>query len=232
MQKKLCYFIVLLLLAVFSNAGAVSETDITFLQGKDVIYSSPFEDGSKAIKLKVDDVKLSTDFDDDGQLVINQKAYPIDQIFVQKEEGKYENLAYLLNYNGIASTYFIRYYDKERLRVDDEIVHLKQRAKDCVGVYNGGGSDSVGREAAQYGKCLDDVFYRVVDLFYTQSKERMLKNYEEQSSLWKRTYFDMIGMDYCYGRCGTTEQMQAYGRIVEAKQKFILDLLDMLGQQS
>ena len=116
MRKSWLYRISFLCLILnFSQVFAFSEDSISNLKGKDFIYSSPFEDGNKATKFKAENISLSTNFIDDGKLIINQHAYPIDQLFIKNDTEQYENLAYLLNYNGIATTLFIRYYDKERL---------------------------------------------------------------------------------------------------------------------
>lgn len=103
------------------NAQAVSEVDVKAFRGKEIIYSSPFDSGDKAVVLYGDEIRLSDNFIDDGLIVVNQKEYPIDQLFVKSANGRYENLASVLNYDGIANTYFIRYYDKERLALKDEV---------------------------------------------------------------------------------------------------------------
>lgn len=208
------------------NTQAVSINDISFLKGKEIIFSSPYEDADKAIHLNTDDISLSESFYDDGEIIFNQKAYPIDQLFVRNNEGQYENLASVLKYDGIATTYFIRYYDKDRLALSDEIHKLKQQAKNCVGIYEKGGTEAIAEQAQKFGHCLDEVFYRSVHLFYSQSEESMIKDYQEQCTLWTRFYFAIENPDNCYGKCGTVAQMRAYGKVVEAKQKFILDLLN------
>ena len=75
-------------------------------------------------------------------------------------------------------------------------------------------------------KCLDDIYYRCVDVFYANSKEEMLKNYIKLSDDIKENYFLANEPDYCYGKCGTIEQMKVYDRILEIKKKIIVDLVD------
>ena len=208
------------------HACAVSDEDMAEFLGKDILYSSPFERGDKAVVLHSDEIRLSDNFIDDGFIVVNQKDYPIDQLFVKNSNGRYENLAFVLNYDGVANTYFIRYYDKERLALKDEVERLKHEAENCIGTYAGGGLESVAEETEQYGQCLDNVFYRSIDLFYSRSYEHMVADYEKISELWKKLYFDMANPDNCYGKCGTVAQMQAYGRVIDAKKNFILDLLN------
>jgi len=208
------------------NAVAFSEADINALKGVDILYSSPFENGNKATKLNSENIHLSPDFIDDGNIIIEQKAYPIDQLFIKNTDGKYENLAYLLDYNGIANTYRIRYYDTTRLAIKDELERLKQQTLNCVSDYTGSGLETIADETAHFNICLDNIFYRVINLFYTQSEEQLIKNYKEQSDILKNLYFDLANPDNCYGRCGTIAQMRAYGQIIEAKQQFILNLLN------
>jgi len=95
-----------------------------------------------------------------------------------------------------------------------------------VGDYAAGGSESVAAEAEQYGQCLDNVFYRSINLFYSRSYEQMVADYGKLSELWTRFYFNMANPDNCYGKCGTVAQMQAYGKVVEAKKNFVLELLN------
>lgn len=226
MRKRWLYRISFLCLILnFPQAFALSEDDISNLKGKDFIYSSPFEDGNKATKFKAENISLSTNFIDDGKLIINQHTYPIDQLFIKNNTGQYENLAYLLNYNGITTTLFIRYYDKERLSIKNEIAKLKEQTNNCINIYNGSGSNIIAKEANQQEKCLDKIFHRIVHLFYTKSEQQLLKDYNEQSALWTKLYFNAINPDNCINGCGTITQMQAYNKVAEAKQTFILDFL-------
>ena len=204
------------------SAFAISQTDIDALKGRDILYSSPFEDGNKAIKLNSDNIQFSENFIDDGQLIIQQRTYPIDQLFIKNSEDKYENLAYLLNYDGIAHTYFIHYYDETRLAVKDEVAQLRQQTKDCIRDYVGAGVTAIADETMHHNLCLDNIFYRVANLFYEQSKELLIKDYKELSALWTRIYFNLSQPDNCYGKCGTIAQMQAYDKILNAKQQLIL----------
>ena len=48
--------------------------------------------------------------------------------------------------------------------------------------------------------------------------------YEENNK--KENYFLTSNPDYCYGKCGTIEQMKVYDRILETKKKIVLDLVN------
>lgn len=213
------------------NARADGIDNITQLKGQDIIWSSPYRSGKEAQLIKVNRIDLGADFVDDGGIIVNGKTYPIDQLFIEKD-GKYENLAHLLSYNGVGNTFFVRYYDKDRLSIHQELQKLKSVTASCLGEYNEGGIEGVKKEASQYEACLDAVFERIVGLFYVQSGFGVRQNYEALSAGLKGFYADISNPDYCYGKCGTITQMRMYDKILKRKRDFIFDMLDEIDIQN
>ncbi len=134
----------LLVLAVMLMAGGVEAQDkrlaasVDELAGRQVLYSSPYLRGDEAVMIEVKQAQLSDDFVDDGLIVLNGKKYPLDQIFMQNNEGRFENLASLYAYNGAARTFLLRYYDKERLAVAEEKAKMLTDVDRCVQPFEGG----------------------------------------------------------------------------------------------
>lgn len=212
---------------ISSNARAKGIDNITQLKGHDVIWSSPYKSGKEAQLIKVNHIDFGEDFADDGGIVINNKTYPIDQLFIEND-GRYENLAHILPYNGVGNTFFIRYYDKKRLSVHQELINLKNMTTSCLGNYNRGGIEGIKEEALRYEICLNDVFERVVNLFYVQSGSKLRQKYEALSTNLNEFYSNISQPDYCYGKCGTIAQMRMYNKILERKKDFIFDMIDQI----
>lgn len=212
---------------ISSNIQAREIDKINQLKGHDVIWSSPYKSGKEAQRIKVNRIDLGEDFIDDGGIVINDKIYPIDQLFIQNN-GRYENLARILPYSGVGNTFFMRYYDVNRLSVRRELVELKNMTTSCLGDYNKGDIKGIKKEASQYETCLDGVFERVVELFYMQSGSKLRENYKALSADLNDFYFNISQPDYCYGKCGTVAQMRIYNKILERKKDFIFDMLNQI----
>lgn len=228
---KNSWFIVWFLLGFsvyFPNSFAQELKNLNSLNGQDVLYSSPYLSGAEAEVIKVHNIQQSDDFFDSGHVLVNGESYPIDQLFVKNSDGLYENLAYLFNYDGVGQTFFIRYYDKERLSIKDEILNSKQKVAACVTDYKGSGVESVKRESEAFTKCLDEVFYHIVQLFYANSSESMIQSYQGAADNLEVFYENSASPDFCYGKCGTISQMKAFDNVVKAKRQFILDVLDNL----
>lgn len=226
-MKKLCLAVFFSVLVINSNARASEIDNITQLKGQDIIWSSPYKSGKEAQHIKVNRIDLGEDFIDDGGIVINDKIYPIDQLFIQKD-GRYENLARILPYNGVGNTFFMQYYDENRLSVRQELVELKNMTIGCLGDYNQGGIGGIKKEASQYETCLDNVFERVVELFYVQSGSKLRHNYKALSTDLNDFYSNISQPDYCYGKCGMVAQMRIYNKILERKKDFIFDMLNQI----
>ncbi len=128
---KYC-FIAMLFVNVAWAASKHLELQIGELVGKDVLYSSPFLRGDEAVLISVQTADVSEDFFDDGKLILNGNEYPADQLFLRNDEAQWENLTSLYDYSGVAGTFFVKYYDKERLAVADEKAKLLADAKRCV----------------------------------------------------------------------------------------------------
>ena len=203
------------------NVNAKTFENISFLQGKEIIWSSPYQKGSEAKIINVNKVFLDEDFFDNGKIHINNNNYSIDQLFIKNENGQFENLSYFFDYNGIGSTFFIQYYDKDRLSVNDEILLLKDSLKKCTGNYDASDISSMENEILQKEKCLNEIFYKLIDLFYTKSKDEIISSYKELTENIKNNYFLASNPDYCYGKCGTISYINAHNKILEIKQKII-----------
>lgn len=227
MMKSWLYGVFVSVIFITSCVKANTIDNIAQLNGRDVIWSSPYKSGKEAQRIKVNHINFGEDFFDDGRVVINEKLYPIDQLFIEND-GKYENLAHILSYNGVGNTFFIRYYDENRLPVHQELLNLKNMATSCLGDYNKGGVEGIKKEALQYEICLDSIFNQIVDLFYAQSGLKLRQNYDALSTALNGFYSNISQPDYCYGKCGTIAQMRVYNKILERKRDFILDMIDQI----
>ena len=226
MIKSWFYGVLVLLLGFSSNLRAKQIDDISSLQGSEIIWSSPYKKASDAEVILVKEITKEENFLDNGDIIINNRKYPIDQLFVKNDNGRYENLLSITGDNIIQGTFFIKYYNEDLLAIDDEIFKIKSDVENCVKDFNSGGIAGIEKEALEQEKCLDDIYYRSVDVFYVNSKNEMLKNYMKLSNDIKENYFLASNPDYCYGKCGTVRQMKVYDRILEIKKKIILDLAD------
>ena len=223
-MKSWFYGIFMLLLSLSANAQQID--DISSLRGSEIVWSSPYKKASDAEVILVKEITKGENFLDNGEIIINNRKYPIDQLFVKNDNGRYENLLSLWGENIISGTFFIKYYNEDLLAIDDEIFKIKSDVENCVKDFNSGGIAGIEKEALEQEKCLDDIYYRSVDVFYANSKNEMLKNYIKLSNDIKENYFLVSNPDYCYGKCGTVRQMKVYDRILEIKKKIILDLAD------
>ena len=223
-MKSWFYGIFMLLLSLSANAQQID--DISSLIGSEIVWSSPYKKASDAKVIFVKEITKGKNFYDNGDIIINNRKYPIDQLFVKNDNGRYENLLSITGDNIIQGTFFIKYYNEDLLAVGDEIIKIKSDVENCVKNFNSGGIAGVEKEALEQEKCLDDIYYRCVDVFYANSKEDMSKNYMKLSDDIKENYFLASNPDYCYGKCGTIKQMKVYDRILEIKKKIILNLVD------
>lgn len=223
-MKSWFYGVLVLLLSLNANAQHID--DISLLKGTEIIWSSPYKKASDAEVILVKEITKGENFCDSGEVIINNRKYPIDQLFVKNDNGRYENLLNLTKDNIIQGTFFIKYYNEDLLAIDDEIVKIKSDVENCAKDFNSGGIAGIEKEALEQEKCLDDIYFRCVDIFYANSKDEILKNYMKLSDEIKESYFLTSNPDYCYGKCGTIEQMKVYDRILEIKKKIILDLAD------
>ncbi|MBQ8750154.1 MAG: hypothetical protein IJZ30_00770 [Alphaproteobacteria bacterium] len=225
-MKSWFYGVLVLLLGFSSNLRAKQIDDISSLQGREIVWSSPYKKASDAEVIFVKEIIKGKNFYDNGDIIINNRKYPIDQLFVKNDSGQYENLLSITGDNIIQGTFFIKYYNEDLLAIDDEIIKIKSDVKNCIDDFYSSGIKGIEKEALEQEKCLDDIYYRCVDVFYANSKEEMLKNYMKLSDDIKENYFLASEPDYCYGKCGTIEQMKVYDRILEIKKKIIVDLVD------
>lgn len=223
-MKSWFYGVFILLLSLNANAQHID--DISLLKGTEIIWSSPYKKASNAKVILVKEITKGENFCDSGEVIVNNSKYPIDQLFVKNDNGRYENLLSITGDNIIQGTFFIKYYNEDLLAIDDEIVKIKSDVENCVKDFNSGGIAGIEKEALEQEKCLDDIYFRFVDIFYANSKDEILKNYTKLSDEIKESYFLTSNPDYCYGKCGTIEQMKVYDRILEIKKKIILDLVD------
>ena len=223
-MKSCFYGVFILLLSLNANAQHID--DISLLKGTEIIWSSPYKKASNAKVILVKEITKGENFCDSGEVIINNSKYPIDQLFIKNDRGQYENLLNLTKDNIIQGTFFIKYYNEDLLAIDDEIVKIKSDIKNCIEDFYGSGIADIEKEALEQEKCLDDIYFRCVDIFYANSKDEILKNYMKLSDEIKESYFLTSNPDYCYGKCGTIEQMKVYDRILEIKKKIILDLVD------
>ena len=223
-MKSCFYGVFILLLSLNANAQHID--DISLLKGTEIIWSSPYKKASNAKVILVKEITKGENFCDSGEVIINNSKYPIDQLFIKNDRGQYENLLNLTKDNIIQGTFFIKYYNEDLLAIDDEIVKIKSDIKNCIKDFYGSGITDIAKEALEQEKCLDDIYFRCVDIFYANSKDEILKNYMKLSDEIKENYFLTSNPDYCYGKCGTIEQMKVYDRILEIKKKIILDLVD------
>ena len=223
-MKSWFYGVFILLLSLSANAQHID--DISLLKGTEIIWSSQYKKASNAKVILVKEITKGENFCDSGEVIINNSKYPIDQLFIKNDRGQYENLLNLTKDNIIQGTFFIKYYNEDLLAIDDEIFKIKSDVENCVKDFNSGGIAGIEKEALEQEKCLDDIYYRCVDIFYANSKDEILKNYMKLSDEIKENYFLASNPDYCYGKCGTIEQMKVYDRILEIKKKIILDLVD------
>ncbi len=223
-MKSWFYGVFILLLSLSANAQHID--DISLLKGTEIIWSSPYKKASNAKVILVKEITKGENFCDSGEVIINNSKYPIDQLFIKNDRGQYENLLNLTKDNIIQGTFFIKYYNEDLLAIDDEIVKIKSDIKNCIEDFYGSGIAGIKKEALEQEKCLDDIYFRCVDIFYANSKDEILKNYMKLSDEIKESYFLTSNPDYCYGKCGTIEQMKVYDRILEIKKKIILDLVD------
>lgn len=223
-MKSWFYGIFMLLLTLSTNAQQID--DISSLRGREIVWSSPYKKASDAKVIFVKEITKGKNFYDNGDIIINNRKYPIDQLFVKNDNGRYENLLSITGDNIIQGTFFIKYYNEDLLAVGDEIIKIKSDVENCVKDFNSGGIAGIEKEALEQEKCLDDIYYRCVDVFYANSKEEMLENYIKLSEDIKENYFLVSNPDYCYEKCGTIEQMKVYDRILEIKKKIILNLVD------
>ena len=214
----------MLLLSLSANAQQID--DISSLIGSEIVWSSPYKKASDAEVILVKEITKGENFLDNGEVIVNNIVYPIDQLFVKNRDDRYENLLSITGDNIIQGTFFIKYYNEDLLAVGDEIIKIKSDVENCVKDFNSGGITGIEKEALEQEKCLDDIYYRCVDVFYANSKEDMSKNYMKLSDDIKENYFLASNPDYCYGKCGTIKQMKVYDRILEIKRKIILNLVD------
>ena len=223
-MKSWFYGIFMLLLSLSANAQQID--DISSLIGSEIVWSSPYKKASDAEVILVKEITKGENFLDNGEVIVNNIVYPIDQLFVKNRDDRYENLLSITGDNIIQGTFFIKYYNEDLLAVGDEIIKIKSDVENCVKDFNSGGITGIEKEALEQEKCLDDIYYRCVDVFYANSKEDISKNYMKLSDDIKENYFLASNPDYCYGKCGTIEQMKVYERILEIKRKIILNLVD------
>jgi len=213
-----------------TNGGAAQEVGlearVAELAGQRVLYSSPYLRGDEAVEIEVQQAQVSDDFVDDGLIVLNGVEYPLDQIFMQNNEGRLENLASLYAYNGVAGTFLLRYYDKERLAVANEKAKLLADVDRCVQPFEFGGADGVYRESKAQSACIDEVFQRFVKLFYSFSEEEILADYQAMVELWDKSFEALAAADFCYGRCGTAAMMSAAGKAVEMQAAFVHEAIE------
>ncbi len=215
----------MLLALIAHTTAAEGKADIAALKGETLIISSPFVNGADASRITVSDISFSPDYADDGKLIINGVSYPVDRLFRQNADGRWENLNAILKYNGTGGTFFIRYYDKGRLAVADEKARLEKQTATCMAAYDGDTAGKVLEEVADRQKCLDDVFSRTVNLFYSFNAGEMHESYNAVSSAADKFYTASASPDYCYGRCGTLAAVTAADKALSAKRDFILHLL-------
>ena len=225
-MKKLVYGIMsfLLLLGTNETLGA-EKSDFNSYVGQKVLYCSPYLSSDEAKEVVVHNINTSDDFVDDGRLVINGNLYPIDQIFVKNNDGKYENLAKITNYSGIAGTFFVRYCESERLPIKTEIQNLKTQAESCIKDYYGSGSSQIAEESTKYEQCLDDVFYKTINIFYSYNQDVLIKSYADMTAALKNLYYEAAEPDYCYGKCGTMSSMLSMSEVLKIKQEIVLNIL-------
>ena len=223
-MKSWFYGVFILLLSLSANAQHID--DISLLKGKEIIWSSPYKKASNAKVILVKEITKGENFCDSGEVIINNSKYPIDQLFIKNDRSQYENLLNLTKDNIIQGTFFVKYYNEDLLAIDDEIVKIKSDIKNCIKDFYGSGITDIAKEALEQEKCLDDIYFRCVDIFYANSKDEILKNYMKLSDEIKENYFLTSNPDYCYGKCGTIEQMKVYDRILETKKKIVLDLVN------
>ena len=189
MIKSWFYGVLVLLLGFSSNLRAKQIDDISSLRGSEIIWSSPYKKASDAEVILVKEITKEENFLDNGDIIINNRKYPIDQLFVKNDNGRYENLLSITGDNIIQGTFFIKYYNEDLLAIDDEIIKIKSDVENCVKYFNSGGIAGIEKEALEQEKCLDDIYYRCIDVFYANSKEEMLKNYIKLSDDIKKNYF-------------------------------------------
>lgn len=223
-MKSWFYGVFMSLLSFSANAQHID--DISFLKGKEIIWSSPYKKASKAKVILVSEITKGENFYDNGDIIINNSEYPIDQLFIKNTNGRYENLLSIMGEDIILGTFFIKYYDENLLAINDELTKIKYDIENCVKDFDGGGMAGIEKEALEQEKCLDDIYYRCVDVFYANSRDEILENYMKLSDDIKENYFLASNPDYCYGRCGTIQQMKVYKKILSAKKKIVLDLID------
>lgn len=223
-MKSWFYGVFMLFLSLTARAQHIE--GISFLKGKDIIWSSPYKKASDAKVISVNKITKGENFYDNGDIIINNSEYPIDQLFVKNKNGRYENLLSLMGENIVSGTFFIRYYDENLLAINDEITKIRSDVEKCIGNFNSGGIEGVEKEASDYEKCLDDIYYRCVDVFYANSRNELLKNYTKISEAIKDNYLLSSNPDYCYGKCGSISIMKSYNKVLEMKKKIVLDLLN------
>lgn len=223
-MKSWFYGVFISLLSLGANAQYIN--DISSLQGNEIMWSSPYKKADDAKIIFVNKIIKGENFYDNGDIIINDSIYPIDQLFVKNKNDKYENLLSLVRENIISGTFFIKYYNKNLLAINDEITKIRSDVEQCIGNFNSGGIKGVEKETSYYEKCLDDIYYKCVDVFYTNSRDELLENYTKISEAIKENYLLISNPDYCYGKCGSVSFMKSYNKILEIKKMIVLDLLD------
>ena len=223
-MKSLVYGVFMSLLSLGVNAKYID--NISSLQGKEIIWSSPYKKASDAKVILVKEITKGENFYDNGNIIINNHEYPIDQLFVKNTNDQYENLLSLMDENIISGTFFIKYYNKNLLAINDEITKIKYDAENCVKNFNGGGIAAIEKETLEQEKCLDDIYHKCVDAFYTNSRDELLGNYTKISEAIKDNYLLASNPDYCYGKCGSISIMKSYNKVLEIKKMVVLDLLN------
>ncbi len=204
----------------------VIEERIEEFKNQRVLYSSPYHAGEDAVWIDVHEVELSDDFVDDGMIVLNSEVYPVDQIFIPNKEGRLENLTSVYAYNGVGRTFFLRYYDKERLAVSDEKTKLLTELERCVMPFEEGAGIFV--EGEVQSRCIDEVFGRLVRLFYSYSAEEILADYQAMVRLWFKSSSALSEADFCYGKCGEFAVGSSVGRAVELQEAFVRTAIENL----
>lgn len=223
MKKRNIFFVCLFFVGYSFSLLAFDESKLQEFEGKEIVYSSPYHNGAEALFFKAHDIRLSDNFSDDCCLLIDKNIYPLSELFIKNDKGIYENLRFALGYEGIGCDKGLRYYSHEWQGVRHEIQNFDKDIEKCVQPFYGAGIGLVVQESTDYEKCLDDVFSRVVRVFYTNHKNELISNYESLGKLLYKIY--MTEPDVCDGRCGIFRDSVRVGAILRTKQRFIHDVL-------
>ncbi|MBO5038305.1 MAG: hypothetical protein J6C85_02455 [Alphaproteobacteria bacterium] len=195
------------------------------LVGQEVLYSSPYQRGDEAVSLQVKTAEIGDDFVDRGEIILNGKAYPSDQLFIKNGAGRFENLLSLYRYDGVGGTFFLRYYDRERLAVDNEKATLLIKLERCVKEVDEGNVSDEYQEIMKQSACVDGVYERFLELFYNFSADELRGEYQAMVKALFKSFSGLIEADYCYGKCGSLAAVSALGRALELQALFVQEAL-------